>query len=201
MWMPHVVSRKIEYICPTEKLETSKARTLAQRLHCANVLIAGACNPPSNALSRSLGALASQPNIVVVAEGISNIKTDKAFSTPDVIFGPECQLPDPDILITFGGAPVSARMKKWLRTHDIGEHWHIGPEHNIVDTYMHLSAAFQYPAESFFPELPVRWSICNASLRLCRLSPIHGSMQPEKSSHTCKTTLNAYRRLANGAHL
>lgn len=145
--------RKIEYNCPTEKLETSKARTLAQRLHCANVLIAGACNPPSNALSRSLGALASQPNIVVVAEGISNIKTDKAFSTPDVIFGPECQLPDPDILITFGGAPVSARMKKWLRTHDIGEHWHIGPEHNIVDTYMCLSAAFQYPAESFFPRI------------------------------------------------
>lgn len=145
--------KKIEFNGPTELLETSKARALAQRLHRCNVLIVGTFNSPSNALSRSLGVLASQPNIVVVAEGISNIKTEKAVSTPDVIFGPECQLPEPDILISFGGAPVSARMKKWLRTHDIGEHWHIGNEHNIVDTYMRLSATFQYPAESFFPRL------------------------------------------------
>lgn len=162
---PSCSFRIIEYNCPTAQLEISKARTLAQRLHCANVLIAGACNPPSNALSRSLGALSAQPNIVVVAEGISNIKTEKAFSTPDVIFGPGCKFPDPDILITFGGAPVSARMKKWLRTHDIGEHWHIGPEHNIVDTYMRLSAAFQYPAESFFPR------IAGAMEHLQRIAP------------------------------
>lgn len=145
--------RKIGFHEPSMGLDTALSRELARHLHDRNVLIIGADNQPSNALNRSISSLAALPNVVIVAEGIANIQASGILTTPDILFSPDADLPLPDTLITFGGAPISARMKKWIRKSAICEHWHIGRERNIVDTYQLLTDTFNYSAESFFPRL------------------------------------------------
>ena len=57
----------------------------------------------------------------------------------------------PDIIISFGGAPVSAKFKKFLRRCNSAIHWHVGKSDNAIDCFRKLTARIELNPEGFFP--------------------------------------------------
>lgn len=139
------------------QISTTDARLIAEHLDNKSVLIVCGVNPPSHKLSKAISTLTGLSNFVVVAEEISNIKASGVISNPDIFFnyfrdnihGPQ----KPNILITFGGALVSKPLKQWLRANKFYEHWHVGVEHNLIDTFCQLTDVFHFEPELFFPRL------------------------------------------------
>jgi 2-succinyl-5-enolpyruvyl-6-hydroxy-3-cyclohexene-1-carboxylate synthase len=80
---------------------------------------------------------------IVLSETTSNIWGDGIITTIDRVIdgfnGIEKLDFAPEILITFGDAIVSKKVKSWLRSHQPKNHFHIGEEHNIIDTYACLT--------------------------------------------------------------
>jgi 2-succinyl-5-enolpyruvyl-6-hydroxy-3-cyclohexene-1-carboxylate synthase len=55
----------------------------------------------------------------------------------------------PDLLITVGGHIVSKRIRQFLRANPPGEHWHVSPSGEIVDTYQCLTEVIEADASDF----------------------------------------------------
>lgn len=134
-----------------------QARELAQSLVGKKVLIVGGFNPPEAQLSKALEALGRLPGVAVVCEPLANVFGGNVVTWPDAAIARltegERKRAVPDVLITFGGSLVSRPLKEFLRKSEIREHWHIGVNEWLMDTYFHLSRRVEIPAEGFFPRL------------------------------------------------
>ncbi len=90
---------------------------------------------------------------VVLSETTSNIFGEKIISTIDrVIDGfssSDKSNFSPDVLITFGDAVVSKKIKAWLRSIKPKEHIHVGYENFRIDTYSCLSKTIANSAVQF----------------------------------------------------
>ncbi len=97
-------------------------------------------------------------NIVVLSEIIANNnKATNLLHNIDRILTQlnEKQNEDyyPDLLITFGGAPVSRLLKTFLRTASTVEHWRIGVDKNIIDTMQNLTHRIEISPAIFFEKI------------------------------------------------
>lgn len=146
---------RITVITSPEKVATTTARTLANDVKQKKILIVAGFGAPDAALNKAISTLGRQPNVVVLAESLSNLHSDDVLKVSDCMFpGLSTEKAAgfvPDLLISFGGAIVSATLKRFLRQADIAEHWHVGVERNLIDTFRHLSTAIQVPPSDFFP--------------------------------------------------
>lgn len=146
---------RILVVTPPEKVSTTTARTLANDVRQKNILIVAGFGAPDAALNKAISTLGRLPNVVVLAESLSNLHSDDVLQVSDSLFpGLSTEKAAgfvPDLLISFGGAIVSATLKRFLRQVDIAEHWHVGTERNLIDTFRHLSTAIQIPPSDFFP--------------------------------------------------
>ena len=74
------------------------------------------CAAPDSGLIQALTSLSKFDNIVVVAERVSNVSVRDAVFAPEAVIGSmdEEKKRDmaPELLITIGGAPISAGLKK-----------------------------------------------------------------------------------------
>lgn len=88
-------------------------------------------------------------NVVVLSETTSNLSGEKMLTTIDRLVdgftAEEKKNMAPDVLVTFGDAVVSKKVKAWLRSVKPTAHIHIGFEHNLVDTYQCLSHWIEAP--------------------------------------------------------
>jgi len=110
---------------------------------------------PNSPLEQRLKELAADPSVVILTEATSNLNGPEfiawidrclaAIPADDVDFMP-------DLLVTFGGAVVSKRIKGWLRKAPVKSHWHIDPIDLCLDTYQHLSLSIPMFAEEFFSQ-------------------------------------------------
>lgn len=146
---------RISVVTPPEKVSTTTARALANDVRQKNILIVAGFGAPDAALNKAISTLGRLPNVVVLAESLSNQHSDDVLQVSDSLFSGISADKSagfvPDLLISFGGAIVSAPLKRFLRQADIAEHWHVGTERNLIDTYRHLSTAIQISAPAFFP--------------------------------------------------
>lgn len=146
---------RISVVTPPEKVSTTTARALANDVRQKNILIVAGFGAPDASLNKAISTLGRLPNVVVLAESLSNLHSDDVLQVSDSMFsGISAEKSAgfaPDLLISFGGAIVSAPLKRFLRQADIAEHWHVGTERNLIDTYRHLSTAIQISAPAFFP--------------------------------------------------
>ncbi len=118
------------------------------------VLIFASMNKPCQELTKILDSI-SGGNIAVISEIISNNNKSKyIFKNIDRLF---TEISDdnyadfaPDLLITFGGAPVSRLAKTFLRKSKDIEHWRIGVDNNIIDTLQNLTHRIEIKPLSFF---------------------------------------------------
>lgn len=144
-----------------KKIEVVNAETFelpseirGQWLSAERVLIVVGSGDPGDNVRRNLEDLSAN-GCVVLAEPASNAGLS-AYIRPDAclhIAGNRGEF-IPDLLIYTGGAPVSRRLKEWLRQN---QHkficWRIGAEQDAIDTFGGLSARFNMPAKVFFKTL------------------------------------------------
>ena len=107
-----------------------------------------------DALTESLHKI-SGGNIVVLSEIIANNNTSsKIFHNIDCLFSEmnsdKWDALKPDLLITFGGAPVSRLAKLYLRAANDIEHWRIGVDNNIIDTMQNITQRIEVLPSIFF---------------------------------------------------
>ena len=111
----------------------------------------------SRELPRQLEQLAALPQVVVFTEATSNLDEPAFLTCIDrVIEGvtPENEdLLRPDLLITFGGAVVSKRIKALLRKWRPEQHWHVDMGQRHHDTYQSLTHDIAVSPEIFFAQI------------------------------------------------
>lgn len=135
-------AKKINKFSP--KLSSDYCIELANKINSyRKVLIFVSMHNKCEALTQALHKI-SGGNIVVLSEIIANNNSsDKIFHNIDRLFTEidekQWETLKPDLLITFGGAPVSRLAKTFLRnTNDI-EHWRIGIDNHIIDTMQNIT--------------------------------------------------------------
>lgn len=106
-----------------------------------------------------LETFTADPSVIILTETTSNLHHPGYISCIDrVIDGmKESTIHDlkPDILVTFGGAVVSKKIKALLRKMKPAAHWHIGddPDDFYTDTYQALTLTIPLLAEVFLSQL------------------------------------------------
>ncbi len=132
------------------------------------LLIAGQ-QKPSPRLNKLLEELAAFPQVAVMTETTSNLVSGRFFDEIDNLI---THIGDdhaaeirPDLLITFGEAVVSKKIKKLLRQYPARQHWHLSPSGEKRDTYFCLSRTVATPAENFFEKTAPRLTTVESTYR------------------------------------
>lgn len=109
-------------------------------------------------LSKSIGSLANDASTIVLSEYLSNEHSENFISNidpvVDIIENESKADYSPEILITFGGAILSKKLKVFLRKNPPKHHWHIQEgSTKAIDTYFALTKQLNTKASLFFEEL------------------------------------------------
>lgn len=147
--------KRIEQIAPLPTIATHDARALGTRLAGRKVMIVCGIMPPSQKLSRAIARLAKFPLVVVLAEPLANIHCSEAVTNVDAAAfeAASDSALTPDVVISCGGALVSSHLKSFLRKVRPSEHWHIGIDPNVIDTFQCLTTRIRLAPVTFFPLL------------------------------------------------
>ncbi|MEN9699612.1 MAG: 2-succinyl-5-enolpyruvyl-6-hydroxy-3-cyclohexene-carboxylic-acid synthase [Bacteroidota bacterium] len=97
---------------------------------------------PNSRFERALQKLATNSNVVVLVENTSNVQDERFNACIDrSLNGFEHVDPSyrPDVLLSFGGAIVSKRIKAYLRQQPVRLHWRIAFDFPEMDTYRCLT--------------------------------------------------------------
>ena len=152
------LSRPIAQVMTESFILPEHARWLVGQLSaCKKVMVLAGQGIWSEGLKKQLTQLASLPQVMVMTEATSNLD-DAAFITnidraiEGVNDANEKDL-KPDLLITFGGAVVSKRIKGLLRKWKPAQHWNIDLGQRHYDTYQSLTHDIAVSPEIFFAQL------------------------------------------------
>ena len=110
-------------------------------------------------LQSALDQLATDESVIVLTETTSNLYNPAFIGCIDrVIDGMDETTAvkfRPDILLTFGGAVVSKKVKSLIRRMQPSEHWHVSddPEEFYLDTYQSLTLTLPVKAQVFAAQL------------------------------------------------
>ena len=102
-------------------------------------------------------AMAELPQVVVLTETLANVRNEKFIPTIDRVLTTisEKEKSDfaPDLLITFGGAPVSRIIKEFIRQYPPKQHWRVGCDINLVDTMQCVTHRLETEPDIFFAQM------------------------------------------------
>jgi 2-succinyl-5-enolpyruvyl-6-hydroxy-3-cyclohexene-1-carboxylate synthase len=111
---------------------------------------------PSEKLKNIAGKLAAMPQVAFLTETTSNFYGKNFIDTIDNVLVSLKNHPKeyaPRVLITFGNAVVSKKIKKFLRDNKPALHYHISPSGEKRDTYFSLSDVIVQSAGDFFEKI------------------------------------------------
>lgn len=151
-------ARTIAQVMTESFILPEHARWLIQQLSAAKkVLVLAGQGVWSKGMQQQLVQLAQLPQCAVLTEATSNLD-DHAFITciDRVIEGvneKNSGTLSPELLITFGGAVVSKRVKTLLREWRPAQHWHIDGGQRHYDTYQSLTHDIAVSPEIFFAQI------------------------------------------------
>jgi 2-succinyl-5-enolpyruvyl-6-hydroxy-3-cyclohexene-1-carboxylate synthase len=162
--------RSIAQVLTESFILPEHARWLIQQLSTSRkVLVLAGQGVWSKGLQQQVAHLAKLPQFAVLTEATSNLDDHSFISCidrvieavpvapdpvpgedPGIVRGPEFI---PDILITFGGAVVSKRVKTLLRKWRTPQHWHVDVGQRHFDTYQSLTHDIAVSPEIFFAQI------------------------------------------------
>ncbi|MEO8590459.1 MAG: 2-succinyl-5-enolpyruvyl-6-hydroxy-3-cyclohexene-1-carboxylic-acid synthase [Flavobacteriales bacterium] len=151
-------SRLIAPVMTESFILPDHARWLIQQLSSSfKVMVLAGQGVWSAGLKQQLIQLASLSQITVHTEATSNLD-DPAFITciDRAIEGVNAKNENdlkPDVLITFGGAIVSKRVKSLLRKWKPAQHWNVDVGQRHYDTYLSLTHDIAVSPEIFFAQI------------------------------------------------
>ena len=113
-------------------------------------------NEPLNTL---LQQLAKEPDLVVVAENLSNIAGENIITQAESFFSRINSLENshefaPDLLITIGHSVICKQLKLFLRSHQASVQWQIESTLPYVDTYQSLTSILPGSATDILSKMP-----------------------------------------------
>ena len=113
--------------------------------------------PPGHGLDSPIRKITNDPSVILLTETTSNLEEDSHIRCIDrVIEGISGEMGtfQPEILLTFGGAIVSKKIKALLRKYRPAHHWHVSddPDEFHLDTYQSLTLTLPVTAESFLSQ-------------------------------------------------
>lgn len=124
---------------------------------CRKVMVLAGQGRWSEGLKAQLKRLATLPQVTVHTEATSNLDDADLIACIDrAIEGVNADNQDdlaPDLLITFGGAVVSKRIKTLLRTWRPAQHWNVDAGQRHYDTYQSLTHDIAVSPEIFFAQV------------------------------------------------
>lgn len=113
-------------------------------------------NQPDDKLLNVLSEINQLYKVTVLTETTSNLYNTKFISCIDRTLGTinekEIEQFQPELLISLGGEVISKKIKKFLRSSKIKEHWHIHPT-DKKNTYRHLTHYIQSDPKEFLNQL------------------------------------------------
>lgn len=134
------------------------ARWLIQQLATKKkILILAGQGVWSDGMKKQLRQLASLPQISVHTEATSNLDDDAFITGIDRVIEAVNESNSyalcPELLVSFGGAIVSKRVKTLLRQWAPEQHWHIDQGQRHFDTYQSLTHDIAVSPEVFFAQV------------------------------------------------
>lgn len=159
---PDYTVGRIDRTQPDGKLDPAVVQQLAQELsNCRRVLVVAGFQPPDPDLTADLQRLAALPNVVLLAENLSNLDAASFITTTDrllaVVRGKDEEKYRPELIVSFGGSLISKRIKSFLRACPADtRHWSLDMREHPADTFMHLTRQIVAPPGLFFRQLAAR---------------------------------------------
>lgn len=151
-------SRAIAQVLTERFILPEHARWLIANLSASRrVMVLAGQGMWSDGLKQQLKQLAALPQVAVMVEATSNLDdnafitcVDRAIEGVDTVNEADLK---PDLLITFGGAVVSKRIKGLLRKWKPAQHWNIDAGQRHYDTYQSLTHDIAVGPEVFFAQI------------------------------------------------
>ncbi len=130
---------------------------IGQLSACKKVMVLAGQGIWSDGLRKQLLQLAALPQVTIHTEATSNLDETAFITCIDRVIEAVSERNEkdlrPDLLITFGGAVVSKRIKTLLRKWKPAQHWNIDAGQRHYDTYQSLSHDIAVSPEIFFAQL------------------------------------------------
>lgn len=150
--------RIVSMVRPAESLPVGFIRSFAKEAMSSNILVVAGFGIPDNSLNKALKAFASLPNVVVMAETLSNLNEVQPYST--MVDSVLCRMSEedkerlrPDLVVSFGGALVSRMLKQYLRSYPPRRHVCLGHSNYFGDCFQSLTDMVDVSPASFFRQL------------------------------------------------
>ncbi len=120
------------------------------------MVIAGQLSP-NHGLDGLVEKITDDPSVILLTETTSNLGGDSHIRCIDRVIegiGSEMDSFQPEILLTFGGAIVSKKIKALLRKYRPAHHWHVNPdpEDFHLDTYQSLTLTIPLTTSVFLSQ-------------------------------------------------
>jgi len=124
--------------------------------------------PKNEQLNALANRLAEEPDVVVIAENLSNISGEKIITRPESFFSslskidgigtdsyrhPSSQF-QPDLLITIGHSSICKQIKLYLREYQPTEQWQLEASMPYIDTYKSLTTIIPGAATEVLAKMP-----------------------------------------------
>ncbi len=149
-------TRVVEDVQVEHRLSDETANKLSSEIsrHKKVMVLATMTNGNTDVLNNALIEFSRRNNVIVLTETISNLKCVDYIPTIDRTLS-AMQKEDradyaPDLLISFGGAPITRMLKQYLRQYENMEQWYIDDNPKVVDTMQHLTKKIKVSPEELF---------------------------------------------------
>ncbi len=130
--------------------------------HSKKLIICGQ-NQKSQKLNKIINEISKDENTIVLTETTSNLKGDHFINcidrTLERIYGKAEFIPE--LIISFGGAIISKKIKTLFRNYNPFEHWSISDSNNSMDVFTSLTRIIPVSEELFFEALLKKISLSN----------------------------------------
>ena len=148
----------IDQIIPDDQLTGSQQEQISSMINQSEkVMILGGQSMKDHHLDQFLGKISRLKQVIVLSETNTNLENSHGVCCIDRTLA---AIPEenhasfaPDILITFGDAIVSKKIKAFLRNNPPAEHLHISPDLYHPDTYQCLSRSIFIKPANFFEQI------------------------------------------------
>ncbi|HRH68089.1 MAG TPA: 2-succinyl-5-enolpyruvyl-6-hydroxy-3-cyclohexene-1-carboxylic-acid synthase [Flavobacteriales bacterium] len=153
-----MTSRPIAQVMTEAFVLPDHARWLIGQLSaCKKVMVLAGQGIWSEGLRKQLVQLAALPQVTIHTEATSNLDETAFITTIDRVIEAVNDRNEkdlrPDLLITFGGAVVSKRIKTLLRKWKPAQHWNVDAGQRHYDTYQSLTHDIAVSPEIFFAQI------------------------------------------------
>jgi len=120
----------------------------------------------NNCLNQLAQQLANEPDVVVIAENLSNITGNSIITQPESLFSrinaQHNQVEfEPDLVITIGHSVICKQLKIFLRKHQAIEQWQLESSMPYVDTYNSLTTIIPGYATESLGKMPFATTTSN----------------------------------------